>query len=79
VVFGLESGQLFAANLRAAARHHDRGVPTENGHGAAKGMEPFPFLFELLVWGEGHGEPPGINGRQFTSEPPSHPSRTLEN
>jgi hypothetical protein len=56
VVFGLEGGELLAANIGAAPGHHDGSVPAQNGHGATECVETLPFLFELLVGREGHGQ-----------------------
>ncbi len=50
VVLGLERGQLFAAHVGAAARHHHGGVPAQQRQGAAEGVEALELLFELLVW-----------------------------
>ena len=55
VVLGLQRRELFAANVGAAARHHHRRVPPQDGHGTAEGMQAFPFLLELFVRGLGHG------------------------
>src|SRR5882672_10483086 len=73
VVFGLECGELLAANVGAATRHHHRGVPAQHGHSTAEGMETFPFLFELLVRGLGHDEDAegGGEGRLQVYQPPS--------
>jgi hypothetical protein len=51
VVFGLERGELFAANVRATTRHHHGGVPPEQRKRASKSMESLELLLELFVWG----------------------------
>src|SRR5262245_9996289 len=79
VVFGFECGELFTANVRAAARHHHRGVPSQDGHGSSECVQAFPFLLKLLVRSLGHGET-GIrrgknDGHKSTSDPlPGPPS-----
>ena len=57
VAFGLERSQLVAADLGAAARHHDRRIPAKQGQRTAERVQAFPLLFELLVGGRGHGTP----------------------
>ena len=49
VVFGLERGELLAANVRATARHHHRGVPAQQRKRAAEGMQALELLLELFV------------------------------
>ena len=49
VVLGLERRQLLAAHVGAAARHHHRSVPAQQGERAAKRMQAAKFLFQLLV------------------------------
>jgi hypothetical protein len=44
MVLGLEGGQLFAAHIRAAARHHHRRVPTQQRQCAAKRVQAAKFL-----------------------------------
>ena len=52
VVFGLQRGQLFAAQRGAATRHHHRCVPVQERNGATEGVEALELLFKLLVrWG----------------------------
>ncbi len=58
VAFGLECRQLFAAHIRAGARHGDGRVPAQQRQRAAKRMQPAEFLLELLVRCEyWHGGP----------------------
>ncbi len=49
VVFGLERGQLLAAHVGTATRHHHGGVPAQERERAAEGVEALELLFELLV------------------------------
>ena len=49
VVLGLERRELFAADVCAATRHHDRGIPSEERKRAAEGVKTFELLFELLI------------------------------
>ncbi len=49
VVLGLERGELLAAHVGAAARHHDRSIPAQEREGSAEGMQAAKLLFELLV------------------------------
>jgi hypothetical protein len=72
VVFGLERGELFTANIGAAARHHHRGIPAKDGHGSPEGMQAFPFLLELLVGGLGHDEK--LDGGRVADSLPATPS-----
>ena len=50
VVFGLERGELLAADVRAATRHHHGGIPSQERKRSAEGMEAFELLLELLIW-----------------------------
>jgi hypothetical protein len=49
MVLCLERGELVAANVGTASRHHDRGVPTEQGERATERVEPAELLLELFV------------------------------
>jgi hypothetical protein len=49
VMLCLERGELFAANVRAASRHHHRGVPSEERERSPEGVKAFELLFELFV------------------------------
>ena len=49
VVLGLERGQLLAAHVGAAARHHHRGVPAQQRERATEGVQALELLLELLV------------------------------
>jgi hypothetical protein len=49
VVLGFQRRQLFAANIRAAARHHHRGIPAQQRQRAAKRMQAAKLLFQLFV------------------------------
>jgi hypothetical protein len=62
VIFGFERRELLTANVGAASRHHHCGIPAKDRHGAAKGVQAFPFLLELLVGSLGHGKFAGDRG-----------------
>jgi hypothetical protein len=49
MVLCLESRKLFTSNVGAAARHHDRSVPSQERERAAEGVKPFELLLELLI------------------------------
>ena len=55
VVLGLERGELLAANVGTAPRHHDRRIPAQQRQRATEGVEALELLLELLVRGGGHG------------------------
>jgi hypothetical protein len=55
VALGVERRELLAANVGAATRHHDGGIPAQDARRAAECMEPAEFLLELLVWSLCHG------------------------
>ena len=45
-------GQLFAADVRTAARHHHGRVPAQQGDGAPESVDALELLFKLLIrWG----------------------------
>jgi hypothetical protein len=54
VVFRLQRGELLAAHVRAAARHHHCRVPAQQRQRAAEGVQAAEFLFQLLVWRQAH-------------------------
>jgi hypothetical protein len=45
MTFDFERSQLVAAQLRAAFRHHDRGIPMQNAARTAKRKEAATFVF----------------------------------
>jgi hypothetical protein len=49
MVLCLERGELVAANVGTTSRHHDRGVPTEQGERTTERVESAEFLLELFV------------------------------
>ena len=55
VAFGLERGQLLAAHVGAAARHHHGRIPAQQARRAAEGVQAAEFLLELLVGSLCHG------------------------
>ncbi len=57
VLLDLDGGELLAAHIGAAARHHYRRVPTQQRQRAAKSVQTLPLLFELSVRRGGHGKP----------------------
>ncbi len=69
VVLGLERRDLFTTQFRAAARHHDRRVPAQQRQCATEGMQPAPFLLELLVRGRGHSLLGVLGGRRNSTSP----------
>ena len=54
MVLDLDGGELLAAHVGAAARHHHGGIPAQQRQRAAEGVQALPLLFELFVGGEGH-------------------------
>lgn len=50
VMLGFERRELFTSDVRAATRHHDRSIPTQERKRSAEGMKAFELLFELLIW-----------------------------
>jgi hypothetical protein len=56
MVFGLERGQLLAAHVGAAARHHHRRVPAQQGQCTAKRVQAAKFLFQLVVGSQCHDQ-----------------------
>ena len=55
VVLGLERRELFASDVCAATRHHDRGIPAQQCQRAVESVQTAPFLLELTIGGGGHG------------------------
>ncbi len=49
VVLGLERGELVSTNIRASARHHHCGIPSEQGQRTAERVETAELLLELFV------------------------------
>jgi hypothetical protein len=48
-MLGLERGELIAANVGTAPRHHDRGVPTQERQRTTERVETAELLLELFV------------------------------
>ena len=57
-LLGLERGELLAAQVGAAARHHHGGIPAQDAGSAAESVQPPEFLLELLIGRQRHGDPP---------------------
>ena len=49
VMLGLERGQLFAAHVGAAPRHHHGSIPAQQRQRAAERMKAPELLFQLIV------------------------------
>ena len=64
MALGLEGGELLAAHVGAAARHHDRRIPAQQARRAAEGVQAVQLLFELLVRGDGHDLDPRGQSRR---------------
>jgi hypothetical protein len=62
-LLGLDGGQLLAAHIGAAARHHHGGIPAQQRQCTAKGMQTLPLLFELLYGVAGIFLPARASGR----------------
>jgi hypothetical protein len=56
MAFRLQRRELLASQFRASARHHHCRIPSQDAGSAAECMEPTKFLFELLIWSQGHGQ-----------------------
>ena len=54
MMFGLERGDLFAAHVSTATRHHHRRIPAQQRQRAAKRVQAAKLLLQLLVRRHGH-------------------------